>query len=248
MKYLLFADIHSNYDALANVLEFTEDLDYEKLVILGDLVGYGASPNEVIERLRGIDSVIAIRGNHDKVCAGIEDGNNFNEAAYAAAYWTRKHLKKGNLGFLASLPAGPVEIEKDVLISHGSPIDEDAYIFNEYDAMVIFQATDWDVIFFGHTHFPVIYGYHPDTGLINVEVPAGARYEVFLEKGVRYLINPGSIGQPRDGNSDSSFILFDRSLGRLVVYRVSYDYHETQRKMMEAKLPIVLALRLETGN
>jgi predicted phosphodiesterase len=245
MKYLIVSDIHSNREALSAVLSFVKRKPWDKAVFLGDLVGYGANPNQAVDMVRGLKPLVAIRGNHDKVCSGLEDGELFNRMALEAAMWTRRKLTRGNLQWLRSLPQGPVVVDGHFAISHGTPIDEDAYIFGELEALNVFRQTDFDLCFFGHSHFPVIFALSPDAITTVLTVAPSFRFK--LKPGVRYLINPGSVGQPRDGNPLCSFAIYDSDTRMVSIHRLSYPLRRTQEKILKAGLPRPLADRLALG-
>ena len=132
MRYLIIADVHANIEALTAVLD--AERNWDQLLVLGDLVGYGAAPNEVVDRIRGLDPVAVIRGNHDKAACGIEDGSNFNQVARLAAVWTHETLTPGNRQYLRELPAGPEAIDEHLEICHGTPFDEEHYILDGEEA------------------------------------------------------------------------------------------------------------------
>ncbi len=246
MRYLLLADIHSNDEALAAVLARARRRRFDRVVILGDLVGYGADPNAVLDRLRRIRKrKIPIRGNHDKVVSGLDKGGLFNPVALEAARWTESALTRRNREFLAALPLGPVVVDDTFEICHGSPRDEDAYIFSDRDAFVNFRGFRSSVCFFGHSHIPSIFTLEPEG--IRVEVVEGERVDYRLEEGRRYLINPGSVGQPRDGNPDSSYAIYDEKKGAVLFERVAYDVERTRQKIRRAGLPGMLGDRLLVG-
>jgi predicted phosphodiesterase len=245
MKYLILSDIHSNHEALTAVLSFVRRKPWDKAVFLGDLVGYGANPNQTVDKLRTLKPFVGIRGNHDKVCSGIENGELFNRIALEAAMWTRKKLTRVNLQWLKALPQGPVVVDRQFAISHGTPIDEDAYIFGEIEALNVFRHTDFPLCFFGHSHFPVIFALSPDAITTILTVAPSFRFK--LREGVRYLINPGSIGQPRDGNPLASFALYDSETRMVSIHRIEYRVAETQQKILKAGLPRPLADRLAIG-
>jgi predicted phosphodiesterase len=245
MRYLVLSDIHSNKEALAAVLAFVRRKPWDKAVFLGDLVGYGANPNQTVDMVRDLRPLVAIRGNHDKVCAGIENGELFNRVALEAAMWTRRKLTPGNLKWLRRLPEGPTVVDGAFAISHGTPIDEDAYIFGEIEALNVFRQTEFPVCFFGHSHFPVIFGLSPDAITTILTVAPAFRFK--LRPGVRYLINPGSIGQPRDGNPLASFAMYDSEARAVTIYRIPYRVEQAQRKILAAGLPRPLADRLALG-
>ena len=245
MRYLILSDIHANSEALAAVLGQVRRKRWDKAVVLGDVVGYGANPNQAIEAIRELKPLIAIRGNHDKVCSGVENGEMFNRVALAAAMWTRRKLTRSNLRWLESLPEGPAIVDGAFAIAHGTPIDEDAYIFGEIEALNVFRQTTFPLCFFGHSHFPVIFGLSPDSITTILTIAPSFRFK--LKRGVRYLINPGSIGQPRDGNPLASFALYDSDSHVVTIHRIAYRVEETQGKILKAGLPRPLADRLALG-
>jgi len=245
MRYLILSDIHSNREALVAVLNRVRRKRWDKAIILGDVVGYGANPNQTVEMVRALRPHVAIRGNHDKVCSGVEDGEMFNRVALQAAVWTRERLTPSNLRWLRSLPEGPVVVDGAFAVAHGTPIDEDAYIFGEIEALNVFRQTAFPLCFFGHSHFPVIFGLSPDAIQTVLTMPPSFRFR--LEPGVRYLVNPGSIGQPRDGNPHASFAIFDSDTRTVTIHRVPYRVERTQKKILDAGLPRPLADRLALG-
>ena len=244
MRYLILSDIHGNREALSAVLARVRRKRWDKALLLGDVVGYGANPNQTIEAVRALKPLVAIRGNHDKVCAGVENGAMFNRVALQAAMWTRGRLTPGNLRWLRELPEGPLHVD-GFAIAHGTPIDEDAYIFGEIEALNVFRRTSFPLCFFGHSHFPVIFALTPDA--IQTHLTEAPAFRFQLEPGVRYLVNPGSIGQPRDGNPLASFAIFDADTRTVAIYRVSYPVYRAQRKIIDAGLPRPLADRLAFG-
>jgi predicted phosphodiesterase len=245
MRYLILSDIHSNREALCAVLAHVRRKRWDKAVVLGDIVGYGANPNQAVEMVRSLRPLAAIRGNHDKVCSGIENGEMFNRVALQAALWTRNRLTPSNLRWLYNLPEGPAIVDGTFAVAHGTPIDEDAYIFGEIEALNVFRQTTFPLCFFGHSHFPVIFGLSPDA--IQTVITEAPAFRFRLEPGVRYLVNPGSIGQPRDGNPMASFGMFDSSTRTVTVYRVPYRIDRAQEKILDAGLPRPLADRLALG-
>ena len=245
MRYLILSDIHANREALSAVLARVRRKRWDKTLFLGDLVGYGAHPNQAVEMVRKLRPLQAIRGNHDKVCSGIEDGEMFNRVALQAAIWTRNRLTANNLRWLYNLPEGPAIVDGAFAIAHGTPIDEDAYIFGEIEALNVFRQTTFPLCFFGHSHFPVVFGLSSDA--IHTVLTTGSAFRFRLEPGLRYLINPGSIGQPRDGNPQASFAMFDTGTQTVTIYRVPYQIERTQQRILDAGLPRPLADRLALG-
>jgi predicted phosphodiesterase len=245
MRYLILSDIHANREAFSAVLAHVRRKRWDRVVFLGDLVGYGANPNQTIEMLRRLKPLVAIRGNHDKVCSGIEDGEMFNRVALQAALWTRSRLSNRNMRWLRDLPEGPVVVDGAFAISHGTPIDEDAYIFGEIEALNVFRQTTFPLCFFGHSHFPVVFGLSPDA--IHTVLTQSTAFRFRLQEGMRYLVNPGSIGQPRDGNPLASFAIYDSGARTVTIYRVPYRLERAQAKILDAGLPRPLADRLALG-
>jgi predicted phosphodiesterase len=153
MRYLVLSDIHSNREALTAVLRFVRRKRFDRTIVLGDLVGYGADPNPIIDMVRSLKRAVIIRGNHDKVCSGLESGEMFNRIALVSAKWTQKKLVPHHRKWLAGLPRGPVDVDERFSISHGTPLDEDAYIFGEIEALNMFRFLKFPICFFGHSHF-----------------------------------------------------------------------------------------------
>jgi predicted phosphodiesterase len=245
MKYLILSDIHYNLEALTAVLRHVKRKRFDRVVVLGDVVGYGADPNRTIEKVRRLKRMVIIRGNHDKVCSGLESGEMFNRIALESAKWTQNKLRLRHRSWLARLPKGPADVDELFTISHGTPLDEDAYIFGEIEALNMFRFFEHPLCFFGHSHFPVIFSL--DSEALMTYIPREATFRLKLRKDTRYLINPGSIGQPRDGDQRASFGIFDSKKMTMAIYRVSYKYQITQNRIRAAGLPKPLADRLAVG-
>ncbi|HEX2643571.1 MAG TPA: metallophosphoesterase family protein [Thermoanaerobaculia bacterium] len=246
MRYLILSDMHGNWDAFEAVLRKARRKRFEAVLVLGDLVGYGAAPNQVVEAVRSLSSrVFTVRGNHDKVVAGIDSGENFNQAALTAARWTTARLTASNRRFVRDLPEGPLQVEPGIAICHGSPIDEDMYVFSDMDAYEIFSGFNMPVTFFGHTHIPSLFaleGRH--LGLMALRGNGG---RIVLHPEGRYLLNPGSIGQPRDRDPRASFMTYDSQRRIVRWYRVPYPIERAQERIRRAGLPNSLADRLAVG-
>ena len=243
VRYLILSDIHANIDALDAVLAAAAN-EWDRVLVLGDLVGYGAEPNAVIDRVLQLDPLAVIRGNHDKAACGLDSGENFNQTARYAATWTLEQLTPANREYLWQLPAGPTAIDDRLEICHGAPFDEDHYIFDAVDALRALEASQRPVCIFGHTHLPVIFS--ADGTQLMAEVPDEEMSTLTLQSGLRYLINPGSVGQPRDGDSRAAFGFY-RSDGVMIFRRVEYNVGEAQRRISAAGLPQSLANRLAIG-
>ena len=244
MRYLIFSDVHASVDALESVLRAVRRKHFDVIISLGDLVGYGAAPNQVIEMVRRLKGEVRhIRGNHDKVASGVEEGLGFNPVALMAARWTQRRLSEVNRRFVASLPQGPMQ-ENGFLCAHGSPLDEDVYIFSERDAAEVFRQTTFDICFFGHTHIAGCFTYQDG---VTRTLPREPRATIELEPGVRYLINPGAVGQPRDRDPRAAFAIYDSERRQVQWCRVDYPVGRAQERILKAGLPKVLADRLSLG-
>jgi diadenosine tetraphosphatase ApaH/serine/threonine PP2A family protein phosphatase len=243
MKYLILSDIHANLEALEAALDAAGR--YQHALILGDLVGYGANPDEVIDRVRSLPSATLIRGNHDKVAAGLDTVESFNHLARHAIQWTAATLAPANREWLAALPAGPATIDDSVEICHGSPFDEDTYIFDDLDARRAFKVMRRPLCLFGHTHVPAAFRF--DADMQSIGPPRGDRFRLVLDGEASYLVNCGAVGQPRDGDPRAAFGIFDTAGRTLTVVRVAYDVAAAQAKIIAAGLPEVLAQRLAIG-
>ena len=244
MRYLILSDIHANLEAFDAVLAAASD-SWDRILCLGDLVGYGPDPNAVIERLRALDPLAVIRGNHDKAACGIDDAANFNQIARYAAEWTAGRLTAENREYLRDLPIGPVAIDDVVEICHGAPFDEDHYIFDGHDARRALDVARRPLCLFGHTHLPVVFVQQGEDfdGVIPEEEDA----RVPIRPDVRYLINAGSVGQPRDGDPRAAYGLFESEGPTLRLRRVGYPVQQVQQKIIAAGLPQSLAHRLAVG-
>jgi len=245
VRALVVSDLHANADALRAVMQRVRRKKYDRVICLGDFVGYGAQPNQVLDTMRTMrQRKLYIRGNHDRVAAGIDDGVGFNNVAKHAALWTRDHLSAPNRNFLKNLPLGPM-IQDGLVLCHGSPHDEDEYVFNESHAAQVFTLQGGDVILYGHTHLPAVFSADARGRVRGALVRGEAT--VKLEPGVRYLINPGSVGQPRDRNPEASFAIYDTVKRTVQFMRVPYDIEKTQIAILKAGLPRILADRLTHG-
>jgi len=250
VRILLLSDVHSNLEALEACLAAAPP--YDLAVNLGDTVGYGANPNEVIERARAVGTVF-VRGNHDKAVAGLMGLDEFNPAAGLATLWTRTQLTPENLAWLHALPQGPVRVADlpDVQFVHGSAHDEDEYLVNLRDAIEPLLTDSVPITFFGHTHLQGGFVAQGDLSDLyrptyrTVGQPESSDWP--LRKDRRYLINPGSVGQPRDGDWRAAFAVFDSDTWIVSFYRIPYHLRVAQEKILAANLPQRLATRLATG-
>jgi len=243
LRYLVISDVHANLEALDAVLAAAGHHDHA--LVLGDLVGYGADPNAVIDRVRALPSATFIRGNHDKVGAGLENTDGFNYLARHAITWTTNTLTPERRQWLAALPQGPTIIDDLVEICHGAPFDEDVYIFDDLDAMRALRVSRRPLCLFGHTH--VVAGYYVTSEMQSVGGIDETPIHIPRNGGSRFLINCGAVGQPRDGDPRAAFGILDSSARTLSLARVEYDVSAAQAKIVAAGLPDVLAQRLAVG-
>ena len=243
MRYLILSDLHANWEALQAVVQATAG-EYDRALCCGDLVGYGADPNLVVEWVRE-NCPLVVRGNHDKACVGLDDLEWFNPVARAAAVWTQRALSAENAEYIRGLPQGPL-VEDGFQLLHGSPFDEDEYVLAADEAGQAFTYLEVRLAFFGHTH--VQGGFVWNQSRVET-IQCGPRnaMEMEIDTSCAYLINPGSVGQPRDGNVNAAYAIYD-SESRTVSYRrTAYDVDRAQRRIREAGLPGILADRLSMG-
>lgn len=246
MRYLILSDIHANITALDAALEAAKG-KWEKALCLGDVVGYGPDPNEVIDRVRSLDAV-TIRGNHDKAGSGIADAEDFNPVARSAALWTREQLRPENREYLENLPTGPLIVDSFSLV-HGAFRDEDEYVFAPAQALDSLLDAPSPVTFFGHTHLQGGFTMRDNkVGVLHIKPTAGSLFAtVTIEEGTIYLLNPGSIGQPRDGDTRAAFAISDLDHKTVEFWRIPYDIEGVQKRMAKAGLPEPLIMRLSFG-
>lgn len=241
MIYLVFSDVHSNLEALQAFSSIADSIVHDKKVCLGDLVGYGADPNPCVNFIRENTDLI-LGGNHDYAVVGKTDTAYFNPYAYQACLWTRQELSEENKTFLKTLPA---IIEGDEICwAHSSPYEPERwhYIFSLTDGYENFDHFNSPVCFVGHSHIPLILERDPQGKIEMVRKPF---YEFKPEN--RYIVNVGSLGQPRDGNPDPAFVIYDSELKTVALRRFTYDRETAQQKILDQELPPYLAERLGEG-
>jgi diadenosine tetraphosphatase ApaH/serine/threonine PP2A family protein phosphatase len=262
MRALILSDIHANLDALQAVLEAAPA--HDTVWNLGDVVGYGGAPNEAVECVRNLGRV-HVRGNHDRVCSGIASSDSFNVVAYKAVQWTRSELTPVSLNWLTSMAQGPVMTNcGSVSCVHGSPLDEDDYVLGMDDAAAPLLYSQTRITFFGHSHIQGCfahcenataensrYEFLPET--MSEPMPRfdhgdqPVHFKLHLRPESRYLINPGSVGQPRDEDWRAAFALYDDEAMEIDFHRVPYDLAAAQNRIRKAGLPARLATRLSEG-
>ena len=248
MRYLVLSDVHANLEALEACVADATARGYDRALVLGDLVGYGADPNAVIDCIQRIDPLAIVRGNHDKVACGLEQAEGFNSVAKSAAHWTFDLLTPDHRDWLAALPPGPHTVCDLVQICHGSPYDEDAYIFDELDALRALKVSERPLCLFGHTHHPALFELSADAfDSLGPSPSAEAETRLVLRDGSKYLVNPGSVGQPRDGDPRAAYAIVDVQERSVDLLRLTYAVATAQAKVVKAGLPDVLAQRLGLG-
>lgn len=245
MRYLILSDIHANLQALEAVAAQAAG-EFDQVLCCGDIVGYGADPNAVVEWVRRNVARI-VRGNHDKACAGLEDPEWFNPVARHSALWTQGALSEENLRYLRNLPRGPIEVDGFQLL-HGSPLDEDEYVLDRADANHLAPYLELPLSFFGHTHLQGGFWCHRN-GVRPIRKPAPTEDEFSLEiePDVLYLVNCGSVGQPRDHDPRAAYALFDSQARVVSLRRVCYDVSGAQERIRQEGLAPLLAERLAAG-
>lgn len=257
MRYLVLSDVHANLQALEAVLADARAVGFDATLVLGDLVGYGADPQAVIDITMALEPVAMVRGNHDRVAAGISSATDFHDQARAAIEWTRRVLSPEALQTITDLPEGPIDVAPGLMICHGAPFDEDHYIFDTRDA---WRALDFDVregepatlCLFGHTHVPAAFARTTRRGveilLPDPDPDDQARAQVLpWERARGMLVNFGAVGQPRDGDPRAAYGLVDVDARRVIFRRVDYDIKTAQQRIMAAGLPERMARRLDRG-
>jgi predicted phosphodiesterase len=274
MRALILSDIHANIDALQAVM--SSALEYDTVWNLGDTVGYGASPNESIALARSLGAVF-VRGNHDRACCGLTSLEDFNPIASRAAQWTQLALSGEHTAWLQALEHGPIDPHAKspskggsngannaangangrarnpsaVSLMHGSPLDEDEYILSMRDAWDPLHMAPARINFFGHTHLQG--GFATDGETMFKLNPyyttrnGAEECEIELRDNARYLINPGSVGQPRDHDWRAACALFDDQRMAVSFLRIPYDVRAAQVRILRAGLPERLAHRLREG-
>jgi diadenosine tetraphosphatase ApaH/serine/threonine PP2A family protein phosphatase len=249
VKYLVISDIHANLEALEATLEAADT--YDRVLVLGDMVGYGADPNRVIDRVRALPTAAIIRGNHDKVSTGIDGIDGFNPIARRTVEWTAAALTAENRAWLIAKPPGPVRVDDLTEIYHGTPYDEDQYVCDQLRASAL--------CLYGHTHVPAVYSLqerqapggqsllHQD-GILDGGAPVhDSPFRIALADHSRYLVNCGAVGQPRDGDPGAAHGLLDTTERTVTTMRTPYDVAAAMAKIVAAGLLDVLARRLAAG-
>lgn len=239
MRIAILGDIHSNLEALQVVLEDIKRVGVDKYVCVGDIVGYNSNPHECLELVRSLDCE-TVRGNHDHYCSHDESLTGFHPLAADVVDWTRQHLEPEEREYLRSLPL--VRQVEGFTIVHSTLDNPEmwGYVFDALDAEANFNYQVTSVCFYGHTHVPLAFE--------KADMVRGGLYQrIKLQRGRKYFINVGSVGQPRDGDPRAAYVIYDLENNEVQLHRVPYDYRITQRKVLAAGLPSRIAARLEVG-
>jgi len=243
MKVLIISDIHANFTALEAVLDEAETEDYQAVWCLGDLVGYGPDPNECVESIRALPNLVCLIGNHDQAALGKIPLERFNQDARDAASWTRQTLTDMSEAYLLSLPSR-VSFD-DFTLAHGSPRQPVwEYILDPATAEMNFLAFETPYCLVGHSHLPLVFRRPPENGQTELK---SIRWNEPLQLRPRMILNPGSVGQPRDMDPRAAYAVLDTESLQWHPRRVEYDVPSVQRRMLEAGLPERQALRLMSG-
>ena len=244
MRYAVISDIHSNLPALEAVIQALGSLRVDGYYCLGDVVGYGSSPNECCEIVSRLGATI-LRGNHDE--AAISPGKEqwFPNAARACILWPRSVLTEESRAFLIALE--PLHVLDGVTLCHGSVSDPDFYTTTPREALLSFAVLRTPLCFFGHTHYAEFFRYDSLVDTMPEEIMRPDGGVLHLEVGPKYMINPGSVGQPRDGNSQAAFAIYDVAEATVEFHRVSYNVSAAQEGILLAGLPESMAARLTEG-
>lgn len=246
MKVLIVSDLHANWHALEAVLDDCQG-SYQEIVCCGDLVGYNAFPGQVVDWTQKNCKAV-IRGNHDKAVTGSEDLTWFNDVAQTAARWSIEQLDPQQLAYLKALTKGPMLLDYCHLF-HGAPQDEDEYVTSSFEATTCFKHLELPLSFFGHTHLQG--GFFLARGRVGTIGPVRAdRTEkvIELEPDVMYLVNPGSVGQPRDGDPRAGYAVYDTEERTVTLRRTHYPMDDAAQAIRKAGLPESLAVRLFHGS
>ena len=240
MRYAILGDIHSNLEALEAVLAALETERIDHYVCVGDVVGYGADPKPCLDRIRSLCDVI-VAGNHDWAVAGVLSLEFFNEYAKDAIHWTRDQLDEDDIAWLRDLPL-QADVDRRTLLVHSTVHDPAAfdYLLTSYDAHLSMRVLKKPLCFVGHSHIPITFMERGGLGFTFADTIDLTRVE-------KVIVNPGSVGQPRDENPDASFAIYDTVKRRVTLHRVGYDIASASEKILAAGLPEPLAARLHVG-
>jgi predicted phosphodiesterase len=240
VRYLILSDIHANREALEAVLDHAHG-EFDQILCLGDLVGYGPDPNFVVDWAR-MNVAAIVRGNHDRIVTDDSSLDSFSDEARDGVTWTKRTLSAENHTYLQTMPRGPISFSGLGLV-HGSPVNEDQYLRHPKDVAAVAPHLEAEITFFGHTHVPGAFHIQPtEVRPLDPAVPL----EIKPGDG-RYMVNPGSVGQPRDGNWRAAYVLYAPEDRTVQFYRVPYNVGPTAEKIVLANMPAINAARLLMG-
>lgn len=242
MRIAFISDIHGNYEALLSVIDHIKNDKVDAYICVGDIVGYGANPNECIELVQELNCLCVVAGNHDYAAVNLTDLTYFNPIAYRAILWTQKMLEEKNKKYLETLS---LQYSADnYLVVHSSPHNPQDwnYILSLEEAENSFHYFKEQICFIGHSHVPFFVEKAGDnhSKLITEDI-------IEIKEGCRYLVNVGSVGQPRDNDPRCAFVIYDLEEKKILLKRVEYNIAQAQEKILRAGLPAQLAWRLEKG-
>ena len=240
MRYAIFSDIHGNLQAMDAVLDAVKQEKADRCFFVVDVVGYGANPHECIDMLRGLDAV-SIAGNHDWAVAGKVDLAYFNDLARDAIIWTQKYALREDMEFLNRLKL--LYKNEDMILAHGTLHEPEAfhYLMNRFQAAESFRVMDRTVCFVGHSHTPGVFIQKEE------KIQYFSHIDFHMEEKGKYLVNVGSVGQPRDHDPRAAYCIFDADTKKIILKRVPYDIAQAQKRILQAGLPPFLAGRLAAG-
>ncbi|APF19759.1 metallophosphoesterase [Caldithrix abyssi DSM 13497] len=235
MAIAVISDIHGNLEALTKAIDYIKEQGIKDIYCLGDVVGYGPNPNECVEIIRQQCKVV-LMGNHDYAAIGLARIEYFNDFAKMATYWTMNQLTTENKEFLRNLPF-MYQTDRFIMV-HSSPSNPEHwyYILSLNDALIEMQSFKQDLCFVGHSHVPVVFNQK-----------ATYKRDISIEPNQKYIVNVGSIGQPRDGDARLSFVIFDPDAGKIQFVRLDYEVNKTYEKIIKSGLPSFLAERILKG-
>ena len=237
MRMAVISDIHGNLEALEAVLSYIDNNHIESVFCLGDIVGYGPNPNETVALIAERCAHVVI-GNHDHAALGLTSTEYFNDFAKISTHWTSNNLSDENKNYLHALDF--TYSADNLLAVHATPSAPQMwhYILSEVDAQHEFKFFDERICFIGHSHFPIIF---------NDRAGFTRAPRVKLESGNKFIVNVGSVGQPRDGNPRACFCVYNKDEDLIEFVRLDYDLEKTREKIIRAGLPVFLADRLKKG-
>ncbi len=242
MKYGIFSDVHSNYDAFLEVLKIYEKEKVKKFICAGDIIGYGAEPDRCIEKVKEIKA-LCVMGNHEYAIKNFKTAELFNDTAYLAIKWHADNMSYLSKNFINNLD---FNITEDIFsVFHGSAFEPEKfhYVLSTENYLENLNYFNTKVLIIGHTHMPDVFYFNENKK--NYGRITGDKF--FLEKDLKYIINAGSVGQPRDNDKRACFLIYDDETNIFYIKRVEYDIENSMKKILNAGLPEVLAYRLLSG-